>query len=76
MRRIEASSQRTDAGHALMAGRVAELAPDWAESGALACWGLVHGLATLALDGRIPANPAGERAAVALMTQALAACPT
>jgi len=62
--------------HALMARRVAELAPDWAESGALACWGLVHGLATLALDGRIPANPAGERAAVALMTQALAARPT
>ena len=61
--------------YALMVRRVAELAPDRAEAGALACWGLVHGLATLALDGRIPADPANERAALALMTQALTVVP-
>ena len=32
-------------------------------------------LATLALDGRIPADPAGERAAMALLTHALTAPP-
>ncbi|MFD1554862.1 TetR/AcrR family transcriptional regulator [Paraburkholderia silviterrae] len=61
--------------YGLMARRVAELAPDRAAAGALACWGLVHGLATLALDGRIPADPASERAAIALMAQALRAPP-
>lgn len=61
--------------YTLMAHRVAELAPNWAEAGALACWGLVHGLATLALDGRIPANAAGERLAIALMTHALKVAP-
>ncbi|MEA3387848.1 TetR/AcrR family transcriptional regulator [Sphingobium sp. CCH11-B1] len=60
-------------GYALMARRVEQLAPDRAEAGALACWGLVHGLATLALDGRLPPDPAGERAALDLMARALAA---
>ncbi|MEK7342729.1 MAG: TetR/AcrR family transcriptional regulator [Pseudomonadota bacterium] len=54
-----------------MARRVAQLAPDRAEAGALACWGLVHGLATLALDGRLPPDPAAERAALELMARAL-----
>ncbi len=58
-------------GYALMARRVAHLAPDRAEAGALACWGLVHGLATLALDGRLPPDPAAERAALELMARAL-----
>ncbi|NWK95056.1 TetR family transcriptional regulator [Sphingobium lactosutens] len=57
--------------YALMARRVSELAPTKSEAGALACWGLVHGLATLALDGRLPPDPAGERAALALLTRAL-----
>ncbi|WP_043288244.1 TetR/AcrR family transcriptional regulator [Paraburkholderia oxyphila] len=61
--------------YGLMARRVAELAPDQAAAGALACWGLVHGLATLALDGRIPADPGGERGAIALVAQALRAAP-
>lgn len=59
----------------LMTRRVAELAPHWVEAGALACWGLVHGLATLALDGRIPAHPAAEQGAMALMTHALKVAP-
>ena len=61
--------------YTLMAHNVAELAPHCVEAGVLACWGIVHGLATLALDGRIPADPAGERAAMALMTHALEAAP-
>ncbi|WP_201699408.1 TetR/AcrR family transcriptional regulator [Paraburkholderia hiiakae] len=59
----------------LMTRRVAELAPHWVEAGALACWGLVHGLATLALDVRIPAHPAAEQGAMALMTYALKVAP-
>jgi AcrR family transcriptional regulator len=62
--------------YALMARRVAELAPHHVEVGTLACWGLVHGLATLALDGRIPADPAADKAALALMTQAVKVAPT
>ena len=61
--------------YTLMARRVAELAPQSVDAGALACWGLVHGLATLALDGRIPSDPPGERVAMALMTHALKAAP-
>ncbi|MFP6560257.1 TetR/AcrR family transcriptional regulator [Paraburkholderia sp. B3] len=61
--------------YTLMARRIAELAPHQVEAGGLACWGLVHGLATLALDGRIPADPAADRAALALMMQALRAAP-
>ncbi|HUD91596.1 TetR-like C-terminal domain-containing protein [Sphingobium sp.] len=56
--------------YALMAARVAELVPAESETGALACWGLVHGLATLALDGRLPPDPAMERAALGLLTRA------
>ncbi len=56
----------------LMARRVAELAPEQAETGALACWGLVHGLATLALDGRIAPDPVAEGKALQWMAEALA----
>jgi AcrR family transcriptional regulator len=56
-----------------MARRVAQLAPDRAEAGTLACWGLVHGLATLALDGRLAPDPLGEAAAIEIMVGALGA---
>ncbi|WIW88897.1 TetR-like C-terminal domain-containing protein [Sphingobium sp. V4] len=59
--------------YALMAARVAHMSPDQAEAGALACWGLVHGLAKLALDGRLPPDPVAERAALELMARALVA---
>lgn len=67
----ELPHEQCQGAYARMAGRVAELAPDRAEAGTLACWGLVHGLATLALDGRLPPDPAGERAALDLLTRAL-----
>jgi AcrR family transcriptional regulator len=67
--------EQCQGAYALMVRRVTELAPQQLEAGALACWGLVHGLATLALDGRIPVDPATERAALILITQALKASP-
>lgn len=63
--------EKCGGGYALMAGRVAQLAPERAETGALASWGPAHGLATLALDGRLPPDPAAERAALELMARAL-----
>lgn len=56
----------------LMARRVEQLCPADADAGALACWGLVHGLATLALDGRLPPDPVLERAALGIMTRGFA----
>lgn len=56
----------------LMERQVAGLT-DQVREGGLACWGLVHGLATLALDGRLPPDPAAERAALELVTRALTA---
>ncbi|MCI4591523.1 WHG domain-containing protein [Sphingobium sp. BYY-5] len=70
---LELPHEQCLGAYALMVRRVAELAPDQAGAGVLTCWGLVHGLATLALDGRLPPDPATERAALELMTQALAA---
>lgn len=70
---LELPNERCRGAFDLMARRVTLLAPDRAEAGALACWGLVHGLAMLALDGRIAADPAGERDALRLIPQALAA---
>jgi AcrR family transcriptional regulator len=63
--------EKCQGAYALMVRRVTELAPHQVEAGALACWGLVHGLATLALDGRIPVDATGERRALVLMTHAL-----
>lgn len=49
-----------DAAYAILARRVALLALEDAPAATLACWAIVHGLATLALDGRLPpgADPA------------------
>ena len=44
-----------ETAYGVLARRVAEIAPDISTAATLACWGLVHGLATLALDGRIAA---------------------
>ncbi|MGQ7394128.1 TetR-like C-terminal domain-containing protein, partial [Streptococcus suis] len=39
-------------GYTVLSRRVAGIATHAPEAAALACWGLVHGLATLELDGR------------------------
>ena len=60
--------------HDLLAARVRALVPDSAEAGILACWGAVHGIATLTLDGRLePPIEARTRAALELMVAGLAA---
>ncbi|PSJ53204.1 TetR/AcrR family transcriptional regulator [Pseudaminobacter soli (ex Li et al. 2025)] len=64
--------EECEGAYALMTRRVAQLAPARAETGTLACWGLVHGLATLALDGRIAPNPAAEQEVLRLIAEALA----
>ena len=61
-------------GYRRLAARVASLAhPDELESATLACWGVVHGLATLALDGRIMPDLAREAEALALLPRAISA---
>lgn len=51
----------------VLARRVASLVPDDAQSATLACWSVVHGLATLVLDGRLAGlDPDQERRALAL----------
>jgi AcrR family transcriptional regulator len=56
----------------ILARRVVALAPNDADSAALACWSIVHGLATLVLDGRLAGlDPAQERRALSLFVAAL-----
>lgn len=47
--------------------RVAEVMPASQEGWVLACWSIVHGMAMLALDGRIAVQPAQARQALGLM---------
>jgi AcrR family transcriptional regulator len=43
--------------YGVLAARVASLAPHAGEAGVLSSWGVVHGLAMLALDGRLGSSP-------------------
>lgn len=52
--------------------RVASLAADDPGPATLAAWGVVHGLATLALDGKLPAQDAVVTAAVGLVADGIA----
>ena len=56
-------------GFTVLSQRVAGMVNDAAaaEAATLACWGLVHGLATLALDGRQPRDAAGDEAALRIL---------
>lgn len=59
-----------DTAYGVLARRMSDLLPDQAETGAITCWATVHGLATLALDGRLgPAPMATAEAALTLMVQ-------
>lgn len=58
-----------DAAYAILARRVALLTPDDASAATLACWALVHGLATLALDGRLPLGPDAARPVLELFVR-------
>lgn len=62
-----------DTAYGVMVRRVHELAPADPDAATLACWSAVHGMATLALDGNIPAGGAKrEHAALALVIAGLA----
>lgn len=62
-----------DNAYGVMVQRVRELAPADTEAATLACWSTVHGMATLALDGGLPAHSTHlERAALSLVVAGLA----
>ncbi len=55
----------------LLAARVASIVtPDRQQPATLACWAIVHGFATLALDGRLSLSEEEQRAALEMMTDA------
>lgn len=57
---------------AILSRRVASLAPGDAGAATLAAWGTVHGLSTLALDGKLPAEDGVVAAALALVADGIA----
>lgn len=62
-----------DNAYGVMVRRVRELAPVDLDAATLACWSAVHGMATLALDGGLPANGSPhEHAALVLVVAGLA----
>ncbi len=62
-----------DNAYGVMVRRVAQLAPADLEAATLACWAVVHGLATLALDGGLPTGGSPhERTALMLVISGLA----
>lgn len=61
-----------DAAYAMLAGRVESLRPADADAAVTAAWALVHGVATLVLDGRLPPEPEAHRAALVLLTRSVA----
>ncbi|MHA6718057.1 TetR/AcrR family transcriptional regulator [Sphingomonas sp. RS6] len=57
---------------AILSRRVAGIATDAQDAGTLATWGVVHGLATLAIDGKLPSAEAPVAAALRLVVRGLA----
>jgi AcrR family transcriptional regulator len=55
----------------VLSQRVAGLVPAAADTATLACWALVHGLATLALDGQIRSESAQARAVLRKLVDGL-----
>ena len=60
-----------ETAYSVLARRVAVLAPDAPAVAALACWAMVHGVATLALEERIEPDERQVRAALALLTRGM-----
>jgi AcrR family transcriptional regulator len=61
-----------DTAYGVLAGRVAKIAPPaQASVVTTAAWSLVHGMATLMLDGRLPREEAHARAVMALFVAGL-----
>ncbi|WP_313536091.1 TetR/AcrR family transcriptional regulator [Sphingomonas sp.] len=57
---------------AILSRRVAGLAGGDSGAATLAAWGVVHGLSTLALDGKVPADDGAVTAAMALVADGIA----
>jgi AcrR family transcriptional regulator len=57
---------------AILTGRVAALAPAAVAEATLGCWAIVHGLATLALDGGVTLTPDLVRAVLTLHVAGIA----
>jgi AcrR family transcriptional regulator len=57
--------------YAVLARRVASVAPDSSEVSTLGCWAMVHGLAILRLDRRIEAGSEADRSVLMLLTEAI-----
>lgn len=61
-----------DNAYGVMVRRVRQLAPANVEAATLACWSVVHGMATLALDGGLPTEGSPhERAALTMVVTGL-----
>ncbi|WP_298967292.1 TetR/AcrR family transcriptional regulator [uncultured Methylobacterium sp.] len=60
-----------DGAYGVLARRVAALSPGDHEARTLGCWAMVHGLATLSLDGRLSAGPESVRPVLALLARDL-----
>ncbi|MEH3148164.1 MAG: WHG domain-containing protein [Methylobacterium frigidaeris] len=60
--------------YGVLARRVAALAPGDCEARTLGCWAMVHGLATLSLDGRLATGPQEIRPVLALLTRGFGDC--
>lgn len=63
----------SDTAYGVLIRRMAVLLPEMVEVGTTAAWSLVHGLATLTLDGRLPPDPGHARAVLSLFVAGLAA---
>lgn len=62
-----------DNAYGVMVRRIRQIEPDNLEAATLACWSAVHGIATLALDGGLPAAGSPyEREALMLVVRGLA----
>ena len=63
---------REDSAFGILTRRVSVIAPAHAEVATAAAWAIVHGLATLALDTRIPSDEDHARAVLRLFVDGLA----
>ncbi|WP_131118468.1 TetR/AcrR family transcriptional regulator [Lichenihabitans psoromatis] len=60
-----------DTAYGVLAGRIAKLLPDRAATAVTAAWAMVHGLATLTLDGRLSRDSGHARAVLDLFVDGL-----
>jgi hypothetical protein len=62
---------RGDTAYGVLARRISRLAPDRTGTAVIAAWAIVHGLATLTLDARLPPEPDHARQVLDLFVDGL-----